>query len=105
MVRKEDVTTVAVARFMNVANDIALARITVENTSAGMSQAPGPIPRLKKHKYAARPMIPIVPFNWSKIKVAASRKTEKVIPLNLNNLNESMNGNNERVCQQEKTQS
>lgn len=35
---------VAVTLFMNVAKLIALARIFVENTSEGMSQAPGPIP-------------------------------------------------------------
>ena len=75
-----DVARVAVTRFIKVAIDIALARITLEKTSAGISQAPGPIPRLKKARYAARAVIPTVEFNSSKPKVATKTNNEIAMP-------------------------
>merc|ERR1719356_574955 len=53
--RKVEAMTVAVTRLAKVATDMALARTMVEKTSEGMSQAPGPIPTLKKARYSARP--------------------------------------------------
>ena len=80
-VKNVEVTTVAVARFMKVAKDIAFALITVENTSAGINQAPGPIPTEKKERYKANPKIPAEAFNSSNENVAAKIKTAIVIPL------------------------
>lgn len=57
-VRNVEVTTVAVMRFRKVAMLIAFARIVVENTSAGISHAPGPIPNEKKERYNAKAIIP-----------------------------------------------
>lgn len=79
-VKKVDVARVPVTRFIKVASDIALARITLEKTSAGISQAPGPMPILKKARYAARAMIPTAAFKSSRPKVAARTNSEIVMP-------------------------
>ena len=55
VVKNVEVTNVAVTLFKNVAMLIALARMVVENTSLGISHAPGPIPRLKNERYIANP--------------------------------------------------
>mmetsp|Transcript_27030 Transcript_27030/g.41403 ORF Transcript_27030/g.41403 Transcript_27030/m.41403 type:complete len:131 (+) Transcript_27030:601-993(+) len=82
-VRNEDVTIVAATRFKKVAMLIAFARIVVENTSAGINQAPGPIPSEKKHKYKANPITPTValPPSSSK-KVNAMMISATIIPPN-----------------------
>jgi hypothetical protein len=51
---------VAVTLFMNVAKLIALARIFVENTSEGMSQAPGPIPMNNQSMNGNQHHVPIL---------------------------------------------
>lgn len=80
-VKNVEVTKVAVARFMKVARDIAFALITVENTSAGINHAPGPIPIEKEERYNANPIIPAVAFNCSNRNVADKINTETVMPL------------------------
>ena len=50
-----EVAIFAVTRFAKVAKLIAFARIVVENTSEGISHAPGPIPkRRRKDKLQAQ---------------------------------------------------
>mmetsp|Transcript_18179 Transcript_18179/g.26912 ORF Transcript_18179/g.26912 Transcript_18179/m.26912 type:complete len:153 (-) Transcript_18179:213-671(-) len=57
--RKVDDIIVDIKRFEKVAKDMALARTDNEKISAGINQAPGPIPRLKKAKYNASAKIAI----------------------------------------------
>jgi len=48
--RKVEAIKVPVDRFRKVATLIAFALMVVENTSEGISQHPGPIPRLKEER-------------------------------------------------------
>jgi hypothetical protein len=77
-----EVKIVATIRFINVATLIAFARIVVENTSEGISHAPGPIPKEKKLKYIANAtMITPAPLSPPTSKVNETINKASVIPI------------------------
>jgi hypothetical protein len=84
--RNVDAIRVAVNRLQNVARLIAFARIIVENTSEGTSQAPGPIPMLKNAKYRPRANTPNPAFTEDPRKFKATNIRAMAIPVAINKM-------------------